>query len=169
MDKNIYAAPKSDTQVQGAKKGSAFKAISIGSVIYIVGNRISLIGFLVLYGAYMSSKGMNTGEIENVLRNIESLSAIGIIIIGVDLMISILGGYICSRITNYNEYKYSAILAVVVCLSGFAMKTITDSIVERITILIISFIAVMGGAYLHNRNKTHEHVGNMKSKTTVTT
>ncbi len=150
---NIYEPPKSDLGMQGEKKGSPVKAIILGLTVDIGGTILFGIIFGIVYGVYLGSNGMNAVEIGEALQKIEPLSLTGIITSGIGLIFSGLGGYTCARIANHNEFNYSAILGGIVCLFGFAMGAGRYSIVEIIIMSIITFLVVIGGAYMHVKSK----------------
>ncbi len=72
------------------------------------------------------------------------------------LMRHVLGGYLCARIANYYEYRYSAIVGFIACTYWVVTAVNKTSVIENIICTALIFIAGLFGAYLYVRKKTNK-------------
>lgn len=148
MPTDPYATPQAITSEVRAPTGPV-KAVLIGFAIDVGGSL--LLGVLVLfaYGIHLASSGKGTQqEVGVALANISStpwLSAAGYV---VGSALSILGGYVCTRIAQRTDYKLGFILGGISCLAGLLLGYGQYSLPENIALTVLTFACVMVGTRL---------------------
>jgi len=141
------------------KKGSPLYAILVGVLVDIGGSTIFGILYAIGYLIILSSQEVSFDQIGNILTAIHSDSRASILLYTVGCVISTFAGYICARIVNFSELKYTSILAAISSLYGFLIVPTSYSIIQKIVLLFLTFGSVMLGAfiYVYNKNRKRGH------------
>ena len=127
--------------------GSPIKAIAIGLVIDIGGSFLSAFVLAIAYSVLLTSRGWSPEEIEHHLINLDPYSTFYIITMAVGGLMTVIGGYVCARIVNHSEYKFTFIF-------GFISAAIGNlfgghySTLETIALGILTLGCALFGAWL---------------------
>lgn len=138
------------------RKGSPIKAIVVGLIVDIIGSSIFGILIGIIYSAFLLNKGLAIEEIEKILNSAGGLNTIFGLIGNIGgLLITMLAGYICARIVNYNEYKIVGILGILSSLITYifalTMNIYTNS--ELILLSVLVLLCSLSGAFIFIKTK----------------
>lgn len=139
-------APLSNAEMLNATGGSAFKAVSLGVVVDIVGTLIATLLTSFIYAIYMASQGMTAPEIQASLQ--EGTSPISFVVMGLGCGFSILAGYVCGRIARRHEYRLTAITALcslLIATATSANALLQDPLHFGLTALVTLACTLLGG------------------------
>ena len=145
MEESPFSAPKSDVEMGDIAKGSPVKAVLFGVLADIGSTLVAGLMIGVVYGIILASAGVPMEQLEQAMQ----YSPIGLISLLVGLLCSVLGGYVCARIANHNEYRLAAITGFISMMIGllfFADDAI--KLGESIFLSGLSFVMVVVGAHL---------------------
>jgi hypothetical protein len=141
---------------QKSKKGSPVKAIAIGLVVDIGGSLISAFILAIAYGILLASRGLAPEEIEYRLTNLDPYSAFSIITMVVGGCMTVFGGYVCARIVNYSEYKFSFIFGFISAAFGHIASESYYSTLDHIALGILTLGCALLGAWLRVVQKANK-------------
>ncbi|MCP4978319.1 MAG: hypothetical protein GY931_19405 [Maribacter sp.] len=184
MNKTIFESQDSNTKAPLEKKGSAIKAIIVALLVDFLGIYVLGIIFIQIltYVLILTETGLDFDQIG--YKMIEIGTSMGgaeplfqydmtssqsnevssqldfqiIIVMTIVLMRHVLGGYLCARIANHYEYRYSAIVGFIACTYWVVTAVNKTSVIENIICTALIFIAGLFGAYLYVRNKTNKRM-----------
>ena len=154
MEESPFSAPKSDVEMDDIAKGSPVKAVLFGVLADIGSTLVAGLMIGVVYGIILASAGVPMEQLEQAMQ----YSPIGLISLLVGLLCSVLGGYVCARIANHNEYRLAAITGFISMMIGllfFADDAI--KLGESIFLSGLSFVMVVVGAHLYVIAKRGRH------------
>ncbi len=180
MSQKFMESHDSNPKVPLKRKGSAIKAIIIALLVdcfglYILGFIVFLIVSFILIltgteasldqiGYKMIEIGTSMQDAEPLLQNNmtssqsnEASSQLESLMVFV-LMCHVLGGYLCARIANHYEYRYSAIVGFIACTFWVVMNIDKNSVIENAICTVLIFIAGLFGASLYASNKTNKRI-----------
>ncbi len=175
MNETNFESPDSNTKAPLKKKGSAIKAIIVALLVdffglktlvivlgfllsYITGIEVDQIGYkMIEIGTAMQNSGRTSQDNMILTQNIDAPSPLVSVMVFV-LICHVLGGYLCARIANNYEYRYSAIVGFFACIFWVIMNIDKNSIIENIICTALIFAASLFGAFLHVRNKTNNRM-----------
>ena len=140
------------------EKGSPVKAIAVGALVDIFGSIIVGVIIAVIYGVMLAGSGVSTEEIAKRFSNIDPYSAFSIIATIIGCFISLVSGYVCARIVNFSEYKFVAILGLISSTFGVILGGSTGTVIENVFIVLLTFISVMLGAWVHVNDKAKQNL-----------
>ncbi len=149
MHNNPYTPPQANVDTKEFKQGKWYNAILLGFLVDFIGTMLVSILLSVLVTAYFMSHGMKVEEVRGLLTATDFTSPIYIASLGIGLVFSILGGYICARIANHHEYRYVAIIGLLDILLGLVMSPQSFPTLHHLALTALSFAALFTGAYLH--------------------
>lgn len=154
MEESPFSAPKSDVEMGDIAKGSPVKAVLFGVLADIGSTLVAGLMIGVVYGIILASAGVPMEQLEQAMQ----YSPIGLISLLVGLLCSVLGGYVCARIANHNEYRLAAITGFISMMIGLLFFA-DDSIKlgESIFLSGLSFVMVVVGAHLYVIAKRGRH------------
>ena len=102
----------------------------------------------VAYGMHLATSGMGDQQVAEALATIPTtpwLSTAGYVL---GSALSILGGYVCTRIAQRRDYTLGLILGGISCVSGLLLGYSQYSLPENIGLTILTFACVMVGTRL---------------------
>jgi len=141
----IAASKKSD--------GSPVKAILFGFILDIIGSFVVMFVVLIGYSVFKVLRGGGYDEIILSLQNIKPDSMLSLVTNFFSCLVSILSGYVCSKIANNSEYKYVFILGCLISIFGWTTSVRYYSILENIFFTCLTFGNVYLGGWLYVRKK----------------
>lgn len=154
MNTNPYSPPKSTVDTKEFVRGKWYKAILIGFLVDIVGTIITSVTIGAAISFYLASTGMSAAQISAEIGNPELTSPLGLLFNAVGLLYSVLGGYICARIANHNEYRYAVIIGIISIMTGLILAQSKVPIATHIVMGTLTFVSLLAGAYIHVSYRT---------------
>ena len=161
MNSDIYSQPNSDLENGKIIKGKSVKAIVIASIIDIFGTTIygAIIG--VVATIYLTYQGQSFEEIQKYYEQASIFSLLKLSGVLGGLIISIVGGYVCARISINKIKRDAIILSIIIACFSFIVGVGGISVLENTILAIITVGAIILGAYLGARkhNKSLQPTG----------
>jgi MFS family permease len=146
MNDNPYR-PTRSTLTDGPKPpGSPLKAVLSGFAVDLGGTIAFSIVVGILYAVFSASGGTDTATDSATLPPYPSWLQHLLTIAGGAF--SVLGGFVCSRIVQRNEYRWGAVLAALVFIVGMLLSGVSDAPEDEIFLGLVSVMATMFGAHL---------------------
>ena len=146
---------KSSADGKNLKKGSPVKAITIGVVVDIGGTIVLGIILVMIYSVLLASEGLSPEEIEDQLMNLDPHSTFSIISMILGGLVTVLAGFLCARIVNYSEYKFTFILGAISAAFGLVVGESQYSSVDNLFLSILTVMCALFGAWLHVAKKAN--------------
>ena len=137
-------------------KGSPVKAIIIGLVVDISGSLVSAFILAIAYSVLLTSRGLSPEEIEYHLTNLDIYSTFSIITMIVGGIMTVLGGYLCARIVNYSEYKFTFIFGFISAAFGHIASESYYSTLDSMALGILTLGCALLGAWLRVIQKANQ-------------
>ena len=128
--------------------GSPITAIILGLVVSIGGSLFFGIICGAIYGASLAASGASPEQIVIAAYRIQPDSWVFIACTGIGFIFSILGGYICAKISRQPEYRFGLILASLAALLDFLMSVTRYSFVLSALLGVAGFAFVLVGVRL---------------------
>ena len=150
------ASSESKIETKNLKKGSPLKAIIIGLVVDIAGSFVSAFIMAIAYSVLLASRGLSPQEIEHRLTNLDPYSAFSIITMVVGGCMTVLGGYVCARIVNHSEYRYTFIFGFISAAFGHIASESYYSTLDSIALGILTLGCALLGAWLRVVQKANK-------------
>jgi len=135
-------------EISDIEVGSPIKAIIFGLLVGIGGSTIFGIICGAAYGASLAASGKTAEQIVLAAYRIQPDSWVFIASTGVGCMFSILGGYVCARLSKQSEYRFGLILASLTMLLDFLMSSSQYSLVLSAMLGVAAFVFVLVGVKL---------------------
>lgn len=136
--------------------GTPLRAVLAGTAIDICGSRVVQIVVFTVYVMQVVPSGSSDVQAAELLQKQPPSFSLLFVLIALGSLMSVAGGYACSRIALRNEYRVGAILAVVAVLFGLF---IDDAGVSDLTLLyVLCDVAglLLGVKYGAERNRRLE-------------
>jgi hypothetical protein len=149
-----YSPPKAPLREEPPPPGSAFKAVTLGLLVDIGGTMLTSVALGIAYGATLAASGMNRGEIEAALANISEDSLISIAGSLIGMGFSVLGGFVCARISRRQDYRLGSVLGTMSAGLGFAMGLGQVEAGWNLALALTTFGAVLLGTRLGMRTRS---------------
>ena len=146
----------SNIEPEKSEKGSPLKAIIIGLVVDIGGSLVSAFIMAIAYSALLASQGLWPEEIQNHLTNLDPYSAFSVITMVAGGCMTVLGGYVCARIVNYSEYKFTFIFGFVSASFGHIASESYYATLDNIALGILTLGCALFGAWLRVIQKANQ-------------
>jgi len=137
-------------------KGSPVKAIIIGLVVDISGSLVSAFILAIAYSVQLTSRGWSPEEIEYHLTNLDTYSTFSIITMIVGGIMTVLGGYVCARIVNYSEYKFTFIFGFISAAFGHIASESYYYSLDSMALGILTLGCALLGAWLRVIQKANQ-------------
>ena len=156
MNEFSKTSSESGIEPKHLKKGSPVKAIAIGLVVDIGGSLISAFTLAIAYSVLLASRGLSPEEIEHHLINPDPYSAFSIIVMVVGGCMTVLGGYVCARIVNFSEYKFTFIFGFISAAFGHIASESYYTTLDNIALGILTLGCALLGAWLRVVQKANK-------------
>jgi hypothetical protein len=147
--------PASKADEDKLKKGSPVKAIAIGVAVDIGGTIILSIFLVMIYSAILASEGLSPKEIEYELMNLDPHSVFSIVGMVLGGLMTVVAGYLCARIVNYSEYKFTFLLGSISAAFGLMAGESQYSTLDNIFLTVLTVMCALLGAWIHTVKKAN--------------
>ena len=154
MTENVYKTPESNVNVKAKKEPRPVKAIIITVLIDIVGTIIVTLIAGIAYGVILAMQGTPPEEIKQLSENMDSLGIFSITASTLGLIVSVIAGYACARISVQNVYRNALIAGIIISVISLLLSPDIDNILLTVLLYMLSFGALFFGAWLHQRRAT---------------
>ncbi|MDB5803583.1 MAG: hypothetical protein JWN73_905 [Betaproteobacteria bacterium] len=145
-------APLKDIK-EPPRQRSNLLAIIIGALVDFVSTQISTVVILLVFAIAAGASGTPLPDLQTQLSDSDVLFAIGS---AVGLSCSVLGGYVCARFANQNEYANGLACGFVGVISGELMYPADTSMLMHLFGLLTIPACVLGAHIKMRRQKTQE-------------
>ncbi len=119
MSDSPYEPPRAPLKDQPQNKRSNLLAIILGALVDLITTVITGVLLQVAFGIVVGSAGMSVADLVEMMQNSTVFAVLGSVI---GLSCSVLGGYVCARFANQNEYANGLAVGLIGILSGFALN-----------------------------------------------
>jgi hypothetical protein len=151
MDQNPYQPPRARIDSRNREPGSIPKAVVTGAVIDIGGTMLGAIVITIIYAMLLGMQGYSAAQIDQVLTQFERWSFFGLLLTGMGMAMSTLGGYQCAIVANRTTYLAPGILSLVSVTFGAVMSDGQAPLQELLIMSAATVAAILGGASFHIR------------------
>jgi len=149
MQNNPYVPPVAELKDSPRPPGSPVKAIILG---FLADMAATMVGGMVLgfgYAFILGRQGLKPDQIASVLQHQSMTTSFGLVSVLVGTLASFLGGWICGRIVRRNEFRFAAILALLLTLFGLLFAGGGRlPLPEMLVASVLTVVSVMAGAAL---------------------
>lgn len=133
---------------------SALKAVLVGSLVDIGGSTFTGVLLGMAYAVTLASSGVDAEQMQHALTHIAPYSWISITGYVVGCAFSVLGGYLCARISQHSAYRMAMIVAAISTAFGLMAGGQQFSAPATIALSLATMSSVLLGAWLGvRRNK----------------
>jgi MFS family permease len=145
---NPYSPPTADIANPREEPGSPIKAIVLGLMVDIGGTLISGLAFGFVYAVVLTVQGDSPEAVTGALVAINEAGWAIAVLTTLGCLFSVLGGYVCARISRRTDYRLGWILAGLSLLLGFLLAGGSHSLVEGILMSGLTVASVLLGVKL---------------------
>jgi len=142
-------APLKDLK-EPPKQRSNLLAIIVGALVDFVTTQVASVVILLVFAIVAGAAGMPLTDLQTRLSDSTLIFAIGS---GVGLSCSVLGGYVCARFANQNEYANGLATGIVGVISGELMYPADTSMLMHLFGLLTIPACVLGAHLKMRRDR----------------
>ncbi|HEY4374215.1 MAG TPA: hypothetical protein VGN52_19980 [Burkholderiales bacterium] len=153
MPDNNYEPPRAPLRDPGTRvKRSNLLAIIVGALVDFTSTQVAGVFVILLFAVAAGGSAQRMQDLQNQLND----STVYLVIASaVGLLCSVLGGYVCARFANQNEYANGLACGVVGVIAGELMFTADTSIAMHF-LGLLTIPACLLGAHLKMRRQKPE-------------
>jgi hypothetical protein len=148
MQANLYTPPKAELADQPLPPGSPIKAVLAGLAIDIGGSLLVSSALGIAYAVSLARTGLNQSEIQAAIQDIPLDSWVSLAGISVGTGLSVLGGYVCSRISRRSNYKLGFVLAGISASFGLLLSYSRYPLLAIVLLAALTLCSVLAGVKL---------------------
>lgn len=141
---DLYKAPVAQVVVPCEVPSRPIRGILFGAIADIVLSTVLFVGYALAVGVYMATEGATENQVAQFFLALEQDETTMIVSYIVGGLGSALGGYICARYARVHEYRYGAILALVMTVFGAFFES---NVVLLASGVMLTWIAIFAGVY----------------------
>jgi uncharacterized membrane protein YjjP (DUF1212 family) len=145
-------APLKDSR-DPRKKRPNLLAIIIGALVDLFSTLITGVALEIVFGISMGAAGMNVNDLVQMLRA-STVFSVASSMLG--LSCSVLGGYVCARFANQNEYANGLAVGVLGIISGLLLTPAESMDAVTLLLAVATIPAALLGAHLKMRGDKNE-------------
>jgi hypothetical protein len=149
MSESPYEPPRAPLKDQPNKKRPNLLAIIIGALVDLGSTLVTGVLLQVAFSAIIGSPGMSVTEMIQMLRDSTAFTVASSVL---GLACSVLGGYVCARFANQNEYANGLAVGVLGVLSSFLLTGVDDVDAVALLLALATVPAALLGAHLKMRS-----------------
>lgn len=155
MSSSPYIPPTADMKnAPPAPPASAAKAVLLGFAVDIGGSLALGIVMSSIYGFVLAGQGMNLEQIGAALTNMQHDSWFSIAAMILGAGISMLGGYVCARVSRRSDYKLGFILAAISVAVGLLFTASSYTLAMSALTAALTVCAILLGTKLGKARPT---------------
>lgn len=155
-DRQPYSPPEAPVKDVGHGRPRPVKGIVMGTLTDLGGSILMSITLSIVVSIWLASQGMSPEQIKTTLENTSPTSALSLLAAALGIGFSILGGFVCATYARKDIYGCALIMALVVSVIGYLLGGNRQSLAMSALMVLITFAAVVFGAWLYGR-KHPEH------------
>ena len=140
MTDNPFKPPHADVRDQPPRPGSPLRAILTGLAVDIGGSLLTSVVLTVLYVASLAASGMSQDQVSEAMKHVPPTSAVAIAGTLIGACWSVLGGFVCARIVQRDEYRVGAVMAALSAFLGLLLGG-TDEPADMLALLTLTTFA----------------------------
>ena len=142
---NPYAPPNTRVADPPPKPGSPTKAVSLGLLVDMGGTMALGIAIGFVYSVQLAASGKTAEEIEAAVL-IGITTGLGfVILLAIGCAFSVLGGYVCARISRRTDYRLGFVMGAISVVAGLLLAWTSYSPVEHILLAGLNVACILGG------------------------
>jgi MFS family permease len=144
---NPYTPPEAKLKDPGRQPGSPVKAVVFGLLADVGGTFLGSMVFGIVYGAMLASGGVSPAESQAALANV-GRTGWGFAILSVmGCGFSVLGGYVCARVSRRLDFRLGLTLAALSAGSGLVMGQGSEAPVQNLLMAGVTVACVLMGTW----------------------
>jgi hypothetical protein len=142
---NPYKTPQANVEAEDSEK-RPIRGVILGFCVDIGGTMIGATVFAIAYAAMLGASGVTVEQIERTLSDTSLTSVMGGTTTVIGLLMSLMSGYVCIKVSRGTSVKYSVILATIVLGVGVALGQSSMTLTELVVLSALAFaLTVLGG------------------------
>ena len=145
---NPYAPPDAIVSDPPAEPGSQVKAICLGLLVDIGGTLLFGVAFGIVLAVALASRGLSADEIDAVSQATVELPWVKVALSAVGGCFSLLGGYVCARVSRRRSYRPGLVMAGISVVSGVMIGWGSYSAMEHVLLALLTGGSVLLGMRL---------------------
>ena len=145
---NPYSPPTSPVSDPPPAAGSAFKAVALGALTDLGGTIVSGIVIGMIYTMMISNSGLSDDEVAAQLQEFGKDGGGYLLLTLVGCGFSILGGYVCARISQRTDYRLGFATAGLSVAFGLLMGWDQADALLHAAMAIVTLVSVLVGVKL---------------------
>lgn len=153
---DLYKAPDAQVVVPAEMPSRPIRGIVYGAIADIFLSTVLFIGYAFAVGVYMATHGATENQVAQFFLALEQDETTMIVSYLVGGMGSALGGFICARYSRMHEYRYGAILALVMSVFGAFFESNAVLLASGV---MLTWIAIFAGVYWGRLRNVQEAEG----------
>jgi len=144
---NPYSPPDANLKDPRGKPGSPVKAVLIGLLVDIGGTLLGTLLFAIIYGAMLASGGASPAEAQGAYAEMAETAWGFAILAVIGCGFSVLGGYVCARISRRPDFRLGVILAALSAGSGFLLGGGGEPPLKTVLMMGVTVACVLTGTW----------------------
>jgi hypothetical protein len=145
---NPYEPPSATVSDPPAEPGSQVKAVFLGLLVDIGGTLLFGLAFGIVLAVALASRNLPADEIDAVYQATVELPWVKVALSAVGGCFSLLGGYVCARVSRGRSYRPGLIMAGISVVSGLAIGWNSYSATENALLAVLTGSSVLLGMRL---------------------
>jgi hypothetical protein len=152
---NPYSPPEARVADPPPKPASAVKAVLLGFFVDVGGSIVSSLVLTIGYAFVLASQGRSQAEIQDTLQTGSDSGAGFALAAVVGCACSVLGGYVCARVSRRADYRLGAVLAALSVTAGLLLGGGGYSAAGNVLMGAVTFACVLLGTHYGARRNAH--------------
>jgi formate-dependent nitrite reductase membrane component NrfD len=148
MSSSPYSPPEADMSKGPKRPAGPVNSVLTGFAVDVGGTMATGIVLTIIFGLIEAGQGKNAAQIREALRHAPIDSWFSILGIGLGLLMSVLGGYVCARMSQRSDYRLGFILAGCSTLAGMLVGWDNYELGTYIVLVAAGIGAILAGTAL---------------------
>ena len=147
VSSNPYIAP-STTSTDSRAPSGPIKALLVGLAIDLGGSFLIGLLLIAVHAYQLAASGMDEEQITQSLSAIPTASWVSVVGMGFGCLMSILGGYVCTRMACRRDYSLGLVMAVISSGLAFWISLGSYSLIQGLGLTALTFACILLGTRL---------------------
>jgi uncharacterized membrane protein YdjX (TVP38/TMEM64 family) len=147
-ESNPYSPPSSKVTDPPPEPGSPVKAVTWGVLTDLGGTIVSSIVIGIIYSAVASSSARSPDELAALMQSFGKDGWSYLLLTLVGSGFSILGGYVCARISQRTDYRLGFVTGAISVAFGLLMAWDQAEALMHVLMAVVTIICVLAGMKL---------------------